>query len=131
MKKAITIAELLTEHAIIAFGLGNPEKFVGADVRLNVYGITNSVGRLSNFGESTLDLHLSRLINQRLWVGAGGYDLIGFATHDPNNLHSFYTAFTHVLPLKKGNLKAFSTLWLTAGVGNGRFRTDKNYTYRA
>ena len=68
------------------------------------------------------------MINPNLWVGIGGYDLVGINTFDPNNLHSYYASFTQTVRFKKQNPNFLSTLWLTAGVGNGRFRLDKDYT---
>ncbi len=103
-------------------GLGNPEKIIGVNARLNIYGISNVQGAGNNLGEGTLDLHLSRKINERLWLGAGGYDLIGWKLEEPNRLQSLYFSATKLF----GAAPFFASL--TAGVGNGRFRKDEDYT---
>ncbi len=112
---------------VLSVGLGNPDKSVGIDLRVNIYGTSDTYGEKSNLGEGTIDLHLNRKLNNWLWLAAGGYDLLGWHTSEINRLQSYYTSLTGVLSLKEGNSSAFSTLWLTMGLGNGRFRTNKNY----
>jgi hypothetical protein len=114
-------------NGVLSVGLGNPEKYIGIDLRVNVYGISDSYGEKSNLGEGTIDLHLNRKLNNCLWLAVGGYDLFGWHTSEINRLQSYYTSLTGVLSLKESHTGAFSTLWLTMGVGNGRFRTNKNY----
>ncbi len=117
-------------NAIFTLGLGNPEKYIGLDVRLNIYGISNSAGQKGNLGEGTLDWHISRMVTRRFWAGVGGYDLLGLNPSEPNSLHSVYVCATTFFPLKKDNLRPFSTIWLNGGLGNGRFRADKNFTLK-
>lgn len=109
-------------------GLGNPEKLVGIDLRLNIYGTGSSTGAPGNFGEGTLELHLSRMVSERFWLGAGVHDLVGWRQEPPNKLNSVYLTGTTVLSLKKDENSPFAFCYLTAGVGNGRYRTDENFT---
>lgn len=111
-------------NAGISVGLGDPEKFVGLELRTNIYGITNQVGFRNNFGAGTLEFHLTRKLKENLWVGSGIFDLISWDKAPENNLQSIYfNATTYfILPTAKQR-----KLFLTAGLGNGRFRTDKKF----
>ncbi|MEK7254983.1 MAG: hypothetical protein AAB316_09580 [Bacteroidota bacterium] len=115
-------------NVALSAGLGNPEKLIGVDLRLNIYGTGSSTGAPGNFGEGTLELHLSRMVSKRFWVGAGVHDLVGWRQEPPNKLNSIYLTGTTVLSLKKDENSAFAFCYLTAGVGNGRYRTDEKYT---
>lgn len=115
-------------NAALCAGLGNPEKYLGIDLRLNIYGTGSSTGAPGNFGEGTLELHLSRMVNNRIWIGAGVHDLVGWRQEPPNKLSSIYLTGTTVLSLKKDENTPFAFCYLTAGVGNGRYRTDEKYT---
>lgn len=115
-------------NIISAIGLGNPEKYIGIDLRVNIFGFGNVGGRPDNLGEGSLDLHLSRMLHRNLWIGAGTYNMVHWIADGPNKLQSYYASTTAIFHLKENNRKAFSTLFLTAGVGNGKFRTDGDYT---
>ena len=114
-------------NGVFSVGLGNPEQYVGIDLRVNIYGTSSTYGEKSNLGEGTFEIHLNRKLKNNLWWAVGGYDLFGWHTSEINQLQSYYTSLTGVLSLKEGKTGAFSALWLTLGLGNGRFRTDKNY----
>lgn len=115
-------------NAALSVGLGNPEKMLGLEARLNFYGLGNSAGAPGNLGEGTLDLHASRRLSDRFWVGAGVFDLTGWQREEPNKLTSFYATATGVLTLHPFRFPFGKKLYLTAGLGNGRFRTDDTYT---
>ncbi|MEZ4959840.1 MAG: hypothetical protein R2830_08480 [Saprospiraceae bacterium] len=114
-------------NAAFAIGLGNPEKWIGVDFRLNIYGIGNNTGASDNFLEGTVEFHLTRQLARQIWAGAGVYDLAGWDNEPANKLRSVYLTLTGVLPLRPGEGHFFKTCYLTAGVGNGRFRTDGQY----
>jgi hypothetical protein len=116
--------------ALVALGLGNPEKSVGADLRFNIYGLSDKIGQPSNLGETTIDCHFSRKINTNIWIGIGGYDLGGWQRSEPNKLKSFYGAVSYILPLKNDSLSFLSKVYITAGLGNGKFRADDSYTLK-
>jgi hypothetical protein len=117
-------------NAIATLGLGNPERFIGIDVRVNIYGLGAASGAKGNVGEGTVDVHLSRKINERLWIGAGGYDLVNWNVSDslsPNLLNSYYGTFTYLFPMTYGGNLPKRRGSITAGFGNGRFRLDGDY----
>ncbi len=114
-------------NGIIGIGLGNPERWLGIDFRLNIYGVGNNSGAPGNSGEGTIELHLSRKITDKIWAAAGVYDLTGWRTEPPNELQSIYLSFTGAFPLRPGQGSFLENFYLTAGIGNGRFRTDGQY----
>ncbi|MEO1260220.1 MAG: hypothetical protein AAFZ15_15600 [Bacteroidota bacterium] len=114
-------------NASLAMGLGNPEKWFGLEVRMNIYGLSDALGAPGNFGESTFDLHFSRLLGNDVWLGAGGYNLTGWNLEPPNELASYYFVTTKGFQLNQ-RTNAFSQFYLTVGIGNGRFRADEDYS---
>ena len=114
-------------NASLALGLGNPEKFFGLEVRMNIYGLSDALGAPGNFGESTFDFHFSRLLGNDVWLGAGGYNLTGWNLEPPNELASYYFVTSKGFRLHQRD-KAFSHLFLSVGIGNGRFRADEDYS---
>jgi hypothetical protein len=116
--------------AKLTFGLGNPEKTLGTDFRLNIYGISNSSGQQNNVGESTLDIHFSKKITDNIWAGIGGYDLIGWNASAPNKVKSIYGAMAYTLSLRSDSVFFMRKLYITAGVGSGRFRTDAQFSLK-
>ncbi len=114
----------------LTLGLGDPERLAGLELRWNLYGISNVEGKPNNLGEGTLDWQLNRMIFKHLWVAVGGYDLVGYRAGEPNTLASSYACATTFLMLRKDNRRAFSTIFLNAGIGNGRFRRDEDFTLK-
>ncbi len=113
-------------NASFSVGLGNPEKYIGFETRVNIYGLANDKGAPNNFGEGTLDLHFSRLLSNDIWLGAGVFDLFGWDPEPPNKLTSYY--FTAMKSFKLRNTGHFGkSIYITVGVGNGKFRQDKDY----
>jgi hypothetical protein len=117
-------------NAVLTFGLGNPEKTIGVDIRVNIYGISNNSGQQNNAGESTLDIHFSKKITDNMWAGIGGYDLLGWHASEPNKVKSIYSAIAYTLPLRSDSAFFMRKLYMTAGVGNGRFRTDAQFSLK-
>jgi len=114
-------------NAIFTLGLGNPEKFAGVDLRVNIYGLGGKAGGRKDFGRGSLDLHLSRKVTNMLWAGAGIYDLTAWKDSSSNIMRSAYFGFTTIVPLNTER-RTFNTLYLSAGLGNGRFRSNRNFT---
>ena len=117
--------------AKLTFGLGDPEKTIGADIRLNIYGLSNKAGQQNNAGESTTDIHFSKKIKENIWVGIGGYDLLAWNASEPNRIKSIYGALSYTLPLRSDSSFFMRKLYITAGVGSGRFRTDAHFSLKS
>lgn len=106
-------------------GLGDPINAVGAELRVNIYGLQDNRGAGNNFGEGTFDIHLSRMLTDDIWLGGGVYDLTGWKREEPNQLYSGYFTATKVFNLRDSG--AFHKIFLTVGAGNGRFRTSDDF----
>ena len=117
-------------NIMAAIGLGNPEKVLGLDVRVNIYGLFNQYGSPENLGEGSVDAHLSRMLNPRWWLAMGAHDIAGWNLAPAHKVRSIYLSMTGIFYfVGKGEYEMpFNKLYLTAGFGNGRFRTDKNYS---
>ena len=106
-------------------GLGDPERWLGVELRTNVYGLSNDRGAGDNFGEGTIDIHLSRKLGGGLWLGGGIFNLTGWKRQDVNELYSGYFTATKVMTLRDSGF--LHKIYLTIGTGNGRFRSDEIY----
>jgi hypothetical protein len=115
-------------------GLGRPEKLIGAGVTINIYGLSSKLGQKDNIGQGSLNFHLNKLfLNQKLLIDAGVDNAVfwgGDLDQDYISYQrSFYFSGNYLFQLRPGSMqKPFSFLSITAGAGNGNYRTDKHYT---
>lgn len=112
-------------NSAVYLGLGNPDKWVGVAVNFNLYGTSNAFGEEDNFGEGTIDFQLARAINDFVYVGVGGYNIIQHNAKFTNGLRSYFGSVSALIPLKETNEKSFGFLFLTVGAGNGIFQKQK------
>jgi hypothetical protein len=120
-------------NAGIYVGLGAPERFVGAGATLNIYGLSNKVGEQQNLGQGSLSFHINRLFLQnKFLLDAGWENAIYWGGNNQSYIsyqRSLYFSGNYLLYSKPENLqKPFGYLSITAGIGNGSFRRDENYT---
>ncbi len=109
-------------NAAAYIGLGNPKSLIGIGAVINLYGLSNKDGEKNNFGEGSIDLQLSRAINDFIYVGVGGFNLIQHNTKYTNALRTFYATASVLIPLRQNNNRAFGFIYSTFGVGNGIFQ---------
>jgi hypothetical protein len=115
----------------VYLGLGNPEKFIGGGLTVNIFGLTNNYGELNNVMEGGLDFHLNKFfLNKELLLDAGVYNPVVWGGNSYISYQmSWYLSGNYFLRLKQGNnWGGFSYLSFTGGLGNGNFRTDNTYT---
>ena len=112
-------------NAGFSAGLGDPERLIGIEIRANIFGFTNQVGIPNNAGAGTIEFHLTRQIGEKFWIGGGIYNLTGWNTQPEEELKSYYLTSTTALEVTG---KGREDLYITFGLGNGRFRTDGDYT---
>jgi hypothetical protein len=115
----------------VYIGLGDPEKFIGGGITVNIFGLTNNYGELDNIFEGGLDLHLNKyFFDKKLLLDAGIYNPVVWGGNSYISYQkSLYLSGNYVLRLKQSNTwGAFSYLSITGGLGNGNFRTDDTYT---
>lgn len=116
-------------NAGISFGLGDSRNLIGFVANFNIYGLSNKVGEDDNFGSGTLDVQINKNLNDYIFLGAGIRNLTKWKSGEliARNNRSFYFTSNYVIPLHRRYNKPFSLFFITAGVGNGIFRLDKDF----
>jgi hypothetical protein len=130
------IANYPDANAAVYIGLGQPGKYIGAGITVNIYGVTNKFGEKNNLGQGSLSFHVNRLLLDNKLLLDGGLDNAVFWGGDKNSQQayisyqkSFYLSGNYFFSFKSNDYqKSFSYLSITAGIGNGYYRKDKNYT---
>jgi hypothetical protein len=114
----------------VSVGLGNTRKLVGIIANANIYGLSNKVGEKDNFGSGTLDVQLNRVVTDYFFIGAGMRNLARWRGGDEvaRNSRSFFVTGNYVIPLHRRYSEPFSLFFITAGLGNGMFRLDRDFT---
>ncbi len=103
----------------LGVGLGNARKAVGLELSYTAVGF----GENRDFGTGGFNAKLHRVIS-RGWGLAAGYN--GFLNiGDDNDFQdSVYFATTKIFATREKLNSAFSRVAVTAGIGNGQFRTE-------
>ncbi len=71
------IANYPDANAAAYRGLGEPEKWIGAGITINIYGLSNKYGEQNNMGQGSLSFHLNRLLlNKKLLLDRGVDNLL-------------------------------------------------------
>lgn len=113
-------------NAATYIGLGNPNNWVGIGAVINLYGLSNEGGEKNNFGEGSIDLQLTRAINDFIYVGIGGFNLLQHNAKHTNALRTFYASASVLIPIRQNNDRALGFMYGTLGVGNGIFQKREN-----
>jgi hypothetical protein len=102
--------------AVVGFGLGDAQRLVGLEVALTSYGTVRSCCR------GALGLKVHRVLPGDVSVAVGAENLVvhGFSDSGRN----VYGVGSKVFLLRRDPTSLGGTLALTAGVGNGRFRSE-------
>ncbi len=119
-------------NAGFSLGLGNTEKFFGATVNFNIFGLSNSGGEDGNFGSGTLDLQINKSLTNRIFIGGGVRNLAKWRSPKlrARNVRSYYGTASTIIPLTRFYHRPFSMLFFTAGLGNGVFRAEEDFDFR-
>ncbi|MDX1940489.1 MAG: hypothetical protein SFU99_08055, partial [Saprospiraceae bacterium] len=109
-------------------GLGDLKKAVGLTLVANFYGLSNNTGEDDNFGSGALDAQVNRAINDYIFVGVGVRSLTKWRSPElrARNLRSYFLTSNFIIPIHRRYDEPFSLFFVTAGVGNGIFRLDKD-----
>jgi len=126
------IANYPDANAAAYIGLGEPEKLIGGGITINIYGLTDKYGEQNNMGQGSFSFHLNKLLFNRKFLLDGGIDNLFFWGGEQSYIsyqRSTYISGNYLFALRQGGLQTpFSYLSVTAGMGNGYYRTDKHYT---
>ena len=112
----------------VYIGLGDPVKFIGAGMNVNIFGLTNNFGEKDNIMEGGIDLHLNKLLlDKRLLLDMGVFNPIVWGGNSYISYQkSWYLSGNY--QINTGRSKLFSYFSITGGLGNGNFRKDSTYT---
>ncbi|MCC0176485.1 hypothetical protein I4641_05770 [Waterburya agarophytonicola K14] len=101
-------------------GFGNAQKSIGAELSYSLVSFGQN-GR--DFGSGGFNLKLHRKIARGWGVSAGWNSFLSIG--DANDLEdSLYLSTTKIISLKEKVSAPFSRVGVTAGIGNGQFRTE-------
>ncbi len=103
--------------AALVVGFGDPEK-VGIDLQVSLLNLSSPGTR------EALGFKLHKQLKNDYAVAFGAENLIVQGGTDSGR--SFYAVVSKKLRLKESSRKAFSRLYLSGGIGSGRFRSENN-----
>lgn len=105
---------------MVGFGLGRAEA-LALDVALTSYSTLRS-GLLDR---AALSLELHRMLGRNAAVGIGWENAIMRHASESDGGNSIYGVVTRLFQLRPDPTESLGLLTVTAGVGNGRFRTEE------
>ncbi|MEJ6981973.1 hypothetical protein WG906_16005 [Pedobacter sp. P351] len=113
--------------AAVYVGLGDPVKFIGGGMNVNIFGLTNKFGEQDNIMEGGIDLHLNKfLLHERLLLDVGVLNPFVWGGNSYISYQkSWYVSGNYMFNTKSPRL--FSYFSVTGGLGNGNFRKDSTY----
>ncbi|MEQ9553147.1 MAG: hypothetical protein RIM23_26445 [Coleofasciculus sp. G3-WIS-01] len=104
----------------IGIGLGDAEKSVGVELSYTLA----SFGSNRDFGSGGFNAKVHRRLPQGWAVAAGWNGLINLG--DDNDFeHSVYGVVSKIIRTREDITQPFSRVAITAGIGNGQFRTEE------
>ncbi|MEQ8752836.1 MAG: hypothetical protein RID09_04855 [Coleofasciculus sp. G1-WW12-02] len=104
----------------IGIGLGDAEKSVGVELSYTLA----SFGSNRDFGSGGFNAKVHRRLPQGWAVAAGWNGLINLG--DDNDFeHSVYGVVSKIIRTREDINQPFSRMAITAGIGNGQFRTEE------
>jgi hypothetical protein len=110
------------DGALVAgVGLGDARKSVGVELS---YTFASLTGDNTEFGRGGFNLKAHRRLGDDLSVAAGWNGILNIGDNDFE--HSLYAAATKVFPLREDIKSPFSRVAVTAGLGNGQFRSEED-----
>lgn len=102
----------------LGFGLGNPQKNVGAQVGISLVDVD------APFRDGAINLKLHRRLPLDFSVALGVQGLTTWGDTDGGS--SVYGVTTKRLKLRQDRTKPFSEIYTTLGVGGGQFRSESD-----
>jgi hypothetical protein len=103
----------------LGVGLGDAQKSVGVEVS---YTLASLSGENTEFGRGGFNLKVHKQLENDWAIAAGWNGFLNIGDNDFEN--SVYGTATKVIRLKDSVQKPLSRLALTAGIGNGQFRSE-------
>lgn len=107
------------------FGLGDATNAVGLEVAVSVLDLTSRNGDDRAFDRGSFSFKLHRRFPNNFAVAVGYENAIVWGFTDAGS--SFYGVGSKIFQLQNSPRKPFSSLTMSLGVGNGRFRTEDDF----
>ena len=107
------------------FGLGDATNAVGLEVVMSVLDLSNRGSDDTAFDRGSFSFKLHRRLPNNFAVAVGYENAIVWGFTDAGS--SFYGVGSKIFRLQDSTQKPFSSLTVSLGVGNGRFRTEDDF----
>jgi hypothetical protein len=107
------------------FGLGNATKAFGLEVALSVLDLTSRGGDDQAFDRGSVSLKLHRRLPNNFAIAVGYENALVWGFTDAGS--SFYGVGSKIFQFQDSPRQPFSSLTVSLGVGNGRFRTEDDF----
>ena len=102
----------------LGFGLGNPQKSIGAQVGISLVDVN------APFQDGAINFKLHRRLPEDFSLAIGAQGLTSWGNTDGGS--SVFGVATKRLKLRKDRTKPFSEMYTTLGVGGGQFRSESD-----
>ena len=101
-------------------GFGNPRRNIGVEITATSYS-TLRQGLATN-GSASIKVH--RVINPHLGIAAGFENAVPWGDTDGGS--SLYAVASRLIPVRQDPSKIFGGIGISVGVGNARFRSERD-----
>jgi hypothetical protein len=109
-----------------AVSLGNPRSAVGVTSTVAIFSLSGEGGSDAGFGENgSLSFEINRNLSDLSSVGLGVENLVTWGVNDAGT--STYLSFSQAVPLREPTNQPLGIAFLSAGLGNGRFRPEEDF----
>ena len=109
-----------------AVSLGNPQTAIGVTTSLAIFSLSKEGGSDAGFGDNgSLSFEINRNLSDFSSVGLGVENLATWGVNDSGT--STYLAFSQAFSLRENLNQPFGTAFVSAGLGNGRFRPEEDF----
>lgn len=107
------------------FGLGDARKYAGLEVAVSVLDLSSRNNDDKAFDRGSFSFKLHRALPNNWAVAVGYENAIVWGFTDAGS--SVYGVVSKIIPFKNSPAEPFSSLTVSAGIGNGRFRTEDDF----
>ncbi|HIK11125.1 MAG TPA: hypothetical protein IGS52_12785 [Oscillatoriaceae cyanobacterium M33_DOE_052] len=107
------------------FGLGDARKYAGLEVAVSVLDLSSRNNDDKAFDRGSFSFKLHRALPNNWAVALGYENAIVWGFTDAGS--SVYGVVSKIIPFKNSPAEPFSSLTVSAGIGNGRFRSEDDF----
>ncbi len=107
------------------FGLGDARKYAGLEVAVSVLDLSSRNNDDKAFDRGSFSFKLHRALPNNWAVAVGYENAIVWGFTDAGS--SVYGVVSKIIPFKNSPAEPFSSLTVSAGIGNGRFRSEDDF----